>query len=219
MPNTEEQRLDIIENCNILLNTVLHRFSQTNDTPEGRMISQLKWLKERAENHDLLLPVNPDMLSTLRRVYVDGELCRYASSHDKVHEEVEIYMDRLLSLTLEAKLLLKPHYYPHAIRFIEALLKLLQTAHRSLDQYEQGSIAELEELKLLLTKGGIELPLASFFPNYRNFRKVYSLAGNSTDNLPNGKFLTNTVASLLFEGVRPDTWVTPELADKDTAGL
>lgn len=99
MPNTEEQRLDVIENCDILLQTILKPFAQADDTPEGRMIAQLKWLKERAENRDLPLPVNPDMLSTLLRVYVDGELCRHASSPNKAWEEVEIHLERLIGLT------------------------------------------------------------------------------------------------------------------------
>ena len=47
MPNTEEQRLDLIENCNILLNGILKPFDTTDDTPEGRMITQCRWLKER----------------------------------------------------------------------------------------------------------------------------------------------------------------------------
>ena len=62
MPNTEEQRLDIIDNCTILLDGILKPFDQTDDTPEGRMITQLKWLKERAENHDLPLPVKEEKL-------------------------------------------------------------------------------------------------------------------------------------------------------------
>ena len=62
MPNTEEQRLDLIEQCDVLLNGLLASFDPIDETPEGRMITQLKWLKERAENHDLPLPV----VSTIR---------------------------------------------------------------------------------------------------------------------------------------------------------
>ncbi|HFB63996.1 MAG TPA: hypothetical protein ENJ60_00510 [Aeromonadales bacterium] len=57
MVDTEEQRLDIIKNCNLLLDGYLSHFKQTDDSPQGRMSTQLKWLKERAENHDLPLPV------------------------------------------------------------------------------------------------------------------------------------------------------------------
>ncbi|TLM73022.1 hypothetical protein ACONUD_19300 [Microbulbifer harenosus] len=219
MPNTEEQRLDVIKNCDILLQTILKPFAQTDGTPEGRMIAQLKWLKERAENRDLPLPVDRDMLGTLRRVYVDGELCRHASSPERVREEVEIHMKRLIRLTREAQFLLKPAYYPYVVRCIEALITLLQQAPRVLDQYEQGLIDELTRLKELLTRGQIEPPLMSYFPDYPNFREVYSITGSSIDDIPDGTFLIKTVANLLFEGIRPDSWVTPQDADRETANL
>ena len=55
MLNTEEQRLDVVDNCNVLLRGVLNSFEQTDNTPEGRLISQLLWLKERAEKNELQL--------------------------------------------------------------------------------------------------------------------------------------------------------------------
>jgi len=69
MPNTEEQRTDIIENCNILLNKFADH-EQTDSTPEGRLIAQLNWLKERAINHDL--PLDKVSVSTLAYIYTDG---------------------------------------------------------------------------------------------------------------------------------------------------
>lgn len=96
MPNTEEQRLDLIQNCKILLEGILQPFEQNDDTPEGCKITQLNWLKERAENHNLSLPVDPVNISTLRYVYTDGELCRHASAPDKAGEEIESYLHRLL---------------------------------------------------------------------------------------------------------------------------
>ena len=219
MPNTEEQRLDIIENCAILLDGILKPFEPSNDTPEGRMIYQCRWLKERAENHDLPLPVDRGMLATLLYVYTNGEICHLASSQKKVHEEVEIFMDRLIDLTKNARLLLKPPYYPYAIRMIEALINLLRYAPRALDQYEQGLIGELETLKQLLTEGKIEPPLMSYMPGYPNFIEVEGIQRITIDDLPDGKYLYRTVANLIFEGIRPDTWRTPEEADRITRGL
>jgi len=76
MPNTEEQRLDLIENCTRLLEGPLKLFSQTDNTAEGRMITQCKWLKERAENHDLPLPgpAKEGKLGSLLYIYTNGEL-------------------------------------------------------------------------------------------------------------------------------------------------
>lgn len=219
MANTEEQRLDVIDNCNILLNGILKPFEQTDDTPEGRMITQLKWLKERAENHDLPLPVDEGMLSTLLYVYTNGEICHLASSEEKIRKEVEVFMNRLISLTDEGKMLLKPPYYPYALRMIDALSNLLQHAPRPLTQYEQGLIGELERLRQLLAEGKIEPPLMSYMPDYPNFIEVEGIQTITIDDLPDGKYLYRIVANLIFEGIRPDTWLTPEDADRLTRGL
>lgn len=186
------------------------------------MITQLLWLKERAENHGLTLPVDSVKLSTLRYIYAHGDLSYIASNPNhlkSIRTEVEFYLYRLLSLTDEGQLLFKPIYTPYAIRYIDALIRLLQNAPRPLKQYEHGSVPELTQLKNLLANGEIEPPLMSYLPDYKNFREVYSITGSSTDDLPNGKLLTETVANLLFEGIRPDSWVTPEAADKATLNL
>ncbi|HFB65136.1 MAG TPA: hypothetical protein ENJ60_06305, partial [Aeromonadales bacterium] len=74
MVDTEEQRLDIIKNCNLLLKGYLSHFKQTDNSAQGRMITQLKWLKERAENHDLPLPVPREKLGSLLYIYTNGEM-------------------------------------------------------------------------------------------------------------------------------------------------
>ena len=219
MPNTEEQRLDIIENCNRLLDGILKPFEPSNDTFEGRMIYQCRWLKERAENHDLPLPVDRGMLATLLYVYTNGELCNLATSTREVHAEAEVHMEKLIKLTKNASLLLKPPYYPYALRMIEALRNVLHQATRPLTQYEQGLIGELERLKQLLAEGKIEPPLMSYMPGYPNFIEVEGIERITIDDLPNGKQLYRLVANLLFEGVRPETWFTLDNADLMTRGI
>ena len=218
MPNTEEQRQDIIENCNILLNGILKPFEQTDDTPEGRMITQLKWLRERAENHDLPLPVDRGMLASLLYIYTNGDIAHLASSEDKVHEELEIYLDRLIELCKNAKLLFKSSYIPAAVNMIDALINLLKHANRPLSEHEQGLIPELQQLKTLLADGKIEPPLQSYLPDYNNFNEV-NMYKVSIDDLPDGKYLCKTVANLIFEGIRPDTWTSPEEAERETRAL
>lgn len=222
MPNTEEQRLDVIDSCNQLLDGILKPFGQSDDTPEGRMITQLKWIKERSEKHDHPLPVDHNNLSTLCYVYTDGELCRDTSNPQDptaVWIEVERQMDQLLNLTKHARLLIKPLYYPYAFRMITALSNILNNPGRPLNENEQGMISELRRLKQLLTDGKTELPLMSYLPEYPSFRKVYRLTKSSIDDLPNGKYLCQSVANLIFEGIRPDTWLTPEDADIETQKL
>ncbi|MEE9355028.1 MAG: hypothetical protein V3U75_05505 [Methylococcaceae bacterium] len=221
MLNTNEQRLDIIENCDILLNK-FSGFEQIDDTPEGRMIAQLNWLKERAENNDISLPVNEDMLSTLRYIYTDGTLSHHASNRENracIYSEIELPMRRLLKLTREGQFLLKPKYHPYAICCINALLEILQQPIRPLDQYEQGLIDEVKQLRQILIDNKVELPLMSYMPDYPNFIEVNGFSKISIEDLPNGKILLKTVANFVFEGIRPDSWLSPEDADMETAKL
>jgi len=214
MPNTEEQRLDIIENCNILLNGILKPFDYTDNTPEGRMITQCQWLKERAENHDLPLPVDRGKLGSLLYIYTNGELFT-AAIPDKDVYAAEINMERIISLAKKAKLLMKPSYIPYALRSIDALIKLLETAPRPLSQYEQGLIPDLKQLRQLLDAGKIEPPLGAYGRTYPSFNE----AQDSIEDIPNGKKYIRRVINFIFNGVRPDTWLTPEDADRETRNL
>ena len=214
MPNTEEQRLDLIENCTLLLEGPLKPFSQTDNTAEGRMITQCQWLKERAENHDMPLPVKEGKLGSLLYIYTNGELFTATSTKDEIRD-VEMIMDRIISLADEGQLLMKPIYTPYALRSIDALITLLQTAPRPLSQYEQGLIPDLKEIKQLLDEGKIEPPLGAYKPKYPNFIKTE----RSIRDIPNGKDYFFTVSDLIFNGVRPDSWLTPEAADRETRNL
>jgi len=213
MPNTEEQRLDLIENCTLLLEGPLKPFSQTDNTAEGRMITQCKWLKERAENHDLPLPVKEGKLGSLLYIYTNGELFTADSTKEEIRD-TEVKMQRIISLAYKGCLLTKPPYIPYALRSIDALIKLLETAPRPLSQYEQGLIPDLKEIKQHLDEGKIEPPLGAYMLRYPNFKAKYSI-----DDIPNGKDYFYTVSDFIFNGVRPDSWLTPEDADRETQNL
>jgi len=124
-----------------------------------------------------------------------------------------------LNILVDNKLIIKTTYHDSIVRIINGLIILLSQVNRTLDRYENGLISELETIKNLILKDQINLPLESYFPNYPNFREVYSITGSSIEDLPNGKYLCKTVANLLFEGIRPDTWLTPEDANKETKKL
>jgi hypothetical protein len=217
MTPKDEQLRDVVENCSVLLGK-LSGFQQTDDTPEGRMISQLKWLKERAEDKTLTLPVDPRYLATLRRVYTEGDLCRHASAPDKAPVEIEIYMKRLIKLTRDGLLLLKPEYYQFAIRRIEALIKVLKGASRPLSTHERGSIDELEDIKNGIQSGRLVPPLMRPL-YYPNFNEMYVIFESTIDDLPDGKQLCKAVANLVFEGIRPASWATPEAAARETGSF
>ncbi len=214
MPNTEEQRLDLIENCTLLLEGPLKLFNQTDNTPEGRMITQCQWLKERAENHDLLLPVKEGKLGSLLYIYTNGDLFTADSTKEEIRD-TEVKMQRIIRLAYEGQLLAKPPYTPYALRSIDALIKLLETAPRPLGQYEQGLIPDLKQLKQLLDEGKIEPPLGAYGRTYPNFNE----AQDSIENISNGKKYLRRVIDFIFNGVRPDTWLTPKDADRETRSL
>ncbi len=214
MPNTEEQRLDLIENCTLLLEGPLKPFNQTDNTAEGRMITQCKWLKERAENRDLPLPVKEGKLGSLLYIYTNGELFTADSIKEEIRD-TEVKMQRIISLAYKGHLLAKLPYIPYALRNIDALIKLLETASRPLSQYEQGLIPDLKQLRQLLDEGKIESPLGAYKSHYPNFIKVK----RSIEDIPNGKDYFYTVADFIFNGVRPDSWLTPEDADRETRNL
>ncbi len=214
MPNTEEQRLDLIENCTLLLEGPLKPFNQTDNTAEGRMITQCKWLKERAENHDLPLPVKKGKLGSLLYIYTNGDLFTADSTKEEIRR-IEMIMKRIIRLAKKGQLLAKPPYTPYALRSIDALIKLLETAPRPLNQYEQSLILDLKQLRQLLDEGKIAPPLGAYGRTYPSFIK----AEDSIQDIPNGKDYFYTVLDFIFNGVRPDSWLTPEDADRETRGL
>ncbi len=207
---------DITQNCDIILN-LLKPFEAENETPEGRMIYQCRWLKEQVAADKLPLPTE-DFVHTLKYVSAEGLIGHVASSRETEWQEVGIYLYRLVVL-VDNKLITKKEYIPATLNLIDALINLLQHAPRPLSKHEQGLIPELQQLKTLLAEAKIEPPLMSYFPDYPNFRKVYRLNKSTIDDLPNGKYLCRTVANLIFEGVRPDTWLTQEDADRETRAL
>lgn len=207
---------DINENCDVILN-LLKNQTITNDTAEGRMIYQCHWLKEQVAADALVFPVK-DYVHTLKHVSAERLLEHLASSPERYREEIGIYLYRLLKL-IKGKLLLKSTYYSYAIRYIQSLTTLLESAPRPLSQHEHGAIGELTQLKEGLETGKIEPPLMYYVPGFPNFMEVSGVSTTSVDDLPNGKFLCKTVADLLFEGIRPDSWITPHDADRETGGL
>ncbi|PSU29084.1 hypothetical protein [Photobacterium lutimaris] len=213
MPNTNEQLLDVIDNCNILLNKFAG-YDSTDNTPEGRMIAQLTWLKERAENHDLPLPVQPEMLGTLRYIYMDGTLNFHASNpsdRECVYWEMEVPMERLLNLAKHGRLLLKDEYLRLIPLCIDALLLILSSPPRNLVANERKFCEDLNHLKKLVSEKKFALPQRTYMPQFESFIK----SRNSLTDIENVKPLFKIVDDLIFNGVRPDTWLTPEDAERE----
>ncbi|MGR5149935.1 hypothetical protein ACQKP8_25740, partial [Photobacterium alginatilyticum] len=171
MPNTNEQRLDIISNCNLLL-TKLHGYQSTDNRPEGRMIAQLTWLKEHAINSRLPLPVDPVMLSTLRRVYLDAAIDHIASKprdEECVYKEIRIPMRKILSLALRARLIVKEEYLGLIPSCIDALLYHLKQPSRELTLHETQLEYDLIKLRELILDRVITIPKKTYMPEFESF--------------------------------------------------
>lgn len=210
MNNINEIYQDIITNCDSLLQ-LLSPYTATNETPEGRMIFQCRWLKEQAQAANLKFPA--EFVYSLGHVQAERYLRTLASHADNYDKEVGIYLYRLLNLG-DGYLLTKPVYYHHATRYIDALINIMENANRHRTENEQGMIPELISIKEYLLLEKIEPPLMAW-EEYPHFRKVYRISKSSIDDLPDGKHLCNTVANLIFEGIRPESWTTPEAAQAD----
>lgn len=210
MNNINEIYQDITTNCDSLLQ-LLSPYTATNDTPEGRMIFQCRWLKEQAQAASLKFPA--EFVYSLGHVQAERYLRTLASHPDNYDKEVGIYLYRLLNLG-DGHLLLKPLYYKQAAIYIDTLISCMENANRPLSGNEKDSIPELRLIKEKLSSEKITPPLMSW-DGYPNFREVYSMTGSTIDDLPKGKYLCKAVAHLIFEGVRPANWTTPEEAEAD----
>jgi len=215
MPNTEEQRHDLIENCNYLLENVLQTFDQTDDTPEGRMITQLKWLKERAENHDLPLPVERGNLSTLLYVYTNGDISCNASSSEASYKEIDIYMRRLVTITRNGNLLIKPEYKTYLFRTIDLLLERLTKHVISENEVVKDFIRDIKKLRRLLEGDHLFFPLVSYMPDYESFIDVDEIL----EKFPSIFRFYVIVRDYIFNGVRPDEWLTTKAAEDYFKGI
>lgn len=179
------------------------------------MILQLKWLKERALGNALPLPVDRDYTSTLRYIYTDDALRYLCSSQEEYLREIKVPEERLMSLAVHGRFLLKPISYPYALRCLDMLLAVLAYAPRPLTAGEQGSIAELEQLTAQLQEGSLEPPVMEW-RDYPHLSAVYSMVGSTIDDLPDGQEACRLIAMLIFGGDRPAAWVMPEAADRVT---
>ena len=207
----QEINRDIVHYANKILE-ILKDWEPSNDTPPGRIILECLWLKQEIKANRLTYPDAYQHITSIRHTYV---------ADDMLEEHYEQGIERHFGFIIDLcnnHLLIKPEYYPATINMIDALINLLKHANRPLSEHEQGMIPELQQLKTLLAEGKIEPPLESYLPDYNNFNEV-NMYKVSIDDLPDGKYLCRTVGNLIFEGIRPDTWISPEEAERETRAL
>ncbi|GAB3528828.1 hypothetical protein GCM10027342_36770 [Photobacterium alginatilyticum] len=178
------------------------------------MVAQLTWLKKRAEANQLELPVKPEMLSTLRYIYTDGTLSCYASKPNDmkyIYNEIELPMRKLLNVTRNGKLLIKNDYFKFILLCINSLLKLLGNPTRTLLPHELKFIDELKTIRTLSEENKLTLPFRNYIPNYNGFIK----SDSSLTDIKNAANLFKIIDNYIFNGTRPDSWLTPKHAEDD----
>ncbi len=221
MVDTEEQRLDIIKNCNLLLNGYLSHFKQTDNSAQGRMITQLKWLKERAENHDLPLPIPHEKLGSLLYIYTNGEMYNLYEYEKPILEQynietIEKIMQRIISLTYKGSLLTKKEYFPYIVRVIDALILLIEKADYNLEGYKDEFVHDLRDIQKRLNENDIDPPLGAYKSHYPSFIEIDFIFNI---NYKKDIKLFRIVSNAIFNGRRPDNWLTLEDADRESQKL
>ncbi|WP_205298631.1 hypothetical protein, partial [Photobacterium alginatilyticum] len=128
-----------------------------------------------------------------------------------VYWEMEMPMDRLLSLAKHGRLLIKSEYLKFIPSCIDALLFQLSRSQRKLIPNELAFSEDIKQLKKLISGKEIKLPLMSYIPQFKSFIKARS----SLVDIKNIKPLFKIVDDLIFNGVRPDSWLTPDDAERE----
>jgi hypothetical protein len=123
----DERHLDALESIQVL-QTSLAGHPASNDTAEGRMLHQLDLLKMLVDR-DCPLPINQDLISTLRYVYTEGGLG--ADSWPTYTGSRDYHMRRLLKIFWYGSYLLKPAFFHVPIADINGLLRLLEDNYNS----------------------------------------------------------------------------------------
>ncbi len=181
-----EQYQDIIDNCEAYLGALQHLYVESNDTPPGRMISQLKWLCQEIQCERLVLPLDRQYYSTLSHVFVEhADIMLVATPLAKV------YHKRLLNL-LDNRLLVKPEY-SHIV------LPLLDYLIDRFDKDETIYKNKLTELRSLVESS------ITLFPISRGAFRILELSffdSLQLKGIHNGIQTMEMIIEFCFEGVR-----------------
>jgi len=188
-----EQYQDVLLNIEKAL-TLLSGYQETDSTAEGRMISQLKWLKGEALANRLPIPVDTAWTSTLRYVYTD-----HALDHIK---GIRKYLHALMVILVDGELLTKQRHYPAVAREVDQLLSILGSA-RKVSTSKDRLAQELKSLRTALLAGTLEVPVTR--EDHPTFNAAFT--EETLNDVPGAQEKLEEIWNLLVESVRPSTWV------------
>lgn len=182
----EEQYQDIIDNCTVYLTALEKVFVESNDTPEGRMISQLRWLKQEAKGERLPLPVDLEYTGTIRHIAVEHSNLMNAAT-----PLWKIYHIRLLAL-IKGRLLAKPEHND----IVKPLLTYLLA---NLPESDKLYRPKLVELKTLVDSEKVTFPIDS--DNFNSLGLNFSTS-DIIRFFPEGIQTMEMISEYCFKGVR-----------------
>ena len=145
---------------------------------------------------------------------MDGTLNFHASKpkdNECVYWEMEMPMDRLLSLAKHGRLLIKSEYLQYIPLCIDALLLQLIRSPRKLIPNELKFCEDIKQLKKLISENKIILPLRTCMPHFESV--IY--AENSLADIKGAQDLYYIIDDLIFGSIRPDSWLTPGDAERE----
>ena len=187
-PGIDEEYADAMERIEAL-EVVLKGFPPSNDTREGRMVYQLKWLRQEIEARRLPIPLDQKYWSTLGYLVGEGSI-DYLGGGTSMGE---------LTRILDGVGLLKKRHYPVLLAMLDDFLDLLKRA-RGLNSIEQKLIDETRQIRAQLAAGALELPLDE--SRYPGWKSIYLEVPN-LEQIPDFGNRKGAIARPLFEGWRP----------------
>ncbi len=173
--------------------TLLSNCQETDSTAEGRMISQLKWLRGEIFANRLSIPVDTAWTSTLRYVYTDHTL-------DHIRD-IRKYLRALMLILVEGELLTKKGHYTAAAMKVDQLLSAIASVEKAFTSRDRF-VQELKSLRAGLLSGTLDVPVQR--EDYPAFTAVYT--EDVLGELPGVYEKLEEVWNLLVEGFRPSNW-------------
>jgi hypothetical protein len=187
-PGIDEEYADAMERIE-RLEVLLRAFPPSNDTREGRMVYQLKWLRQEIEARRLPIPLDRKYWSTLAYLVGEGSI-DYLGGATPMGE---------LDNILDGVGLLKKRHYPVIGAMLDDFLDLVRQAP-SLNPIEQKLVDEARLIRLQLAAGALQLPLDE--SQYPGWKSIY-LDTPNLERLPDFGNRKAAVEFPLFEGWRP----------------
>lgn len=185
-PGIDEEYADALERID-KLQALLQGFPPSNDTREGRMVYQLKWLRQEITARRLPIPLDQKYWATLGYLLGEGTL-DYLGAGKLMGE---------LARILRGIGLLKKRHYPVVVAMIDDFLALAKQAPR-LDPEEKQLLDETRALRAKLAAGA-PMPFdKSQYPAWKavpEAKNLGQLAGYSQQR--------RALSATLFEEWRP----------------